>query len=168
MTQPKFTPILIEDEVRKATKLAVPRPWSPHRPSEFRPGPRPSGGASGAPGPDQGYALTLAARLAPRVVLAEGERIEDAIAAALAIGLRRAAIFGRAPVSADLEFALASLGFLGSVDAATAVRRQKLISGLSHDYFRQRRLADICDETALRAPVGTNGAFLLTQAESVL
>jgi hypothetical protein len=168
MTQPKFTPVLIEDEVRKATKLAVPRPWSPHRPSEFRPGPRPSGGASGAPGPDQGYALSLAARLTSRVVLGEGERIEDAMAAALAIGMRRAAIFGRAPVSADLEFALASLGFLGPVDAATAARRQKLISGLSHDYFRQRRLADICDETALRAPVGANGAFLLTAAESVL
>jgi hypothetical protein len=100
--------------------------------------------------------------------LGEGERIEDAMAAALAIGMRRAAIFGRAPVSADLEFALASLGFLGPVDAATAARRQKLISGLSRDYFRQRRLADICDETALRAPVGANGAFLLTAAESVL
>jgi hypothetical protein len=168
MTQPKFTPVLIEDEVRRATKLAPPRPWSPHRPSEFRPGPRPSGGASGAPGPDQGYALGLAERLRPRIVVGEGERVDDAIAAALAIGLRRAAIFGRAPVSADLEFALGALGFLSEVDAATATRRQKLISGLSHDYFRQRRLADVCDETALRAPVGTNGAFLLTTAESAL
>ena len=168
MTQPKFTPVLIEDEVRKATKLGVPRPWTPHRPSEFRPGPLPRGGASGAPGPDQGYALFLAKRLTPRVVLGEGEHMDDAIAAALAIGMRRAAIFGRAPVSADLEFALASLGFLAPVDAATASRRQKLISGLSHDYFRQRRLADICDDTALRAPIGTNGAFLLTAAESVL
>jgi hypothetical protein len=165
MTQPKFTPILIEDEVRPAAKLEVPRPWSPHRPSEFRPGRRQVGGASGTPGPDQGYALGLAARLAPRVVLGDGERIEDALAAALAIGLRRAASFGRAPVSADIEFALGALGFLGSVDPETALRRKKLISGLSHDYFRQRRLADLCDESALRGPVGSKGAFLLVAAE---
>src|ERR1700722_17278875 len=109
MTQPKFTPVLIEDEVRKATKLAVPRPWSPHRPSEFRPGPRPSGGASGTPGPDQGYALGLAERLAPTFVLGEHERIEDALAASVAIGLRRAASYGRAPVSGDIEFARRAL-----------------------------------------------------------
>src|SRR5277367_4148670 len=120
MTQPKFTPILIEDEVRPAAKLEVPRPWSPHRPSEFRPGRRPAGGASGVPGPDQGYALGLAARLAPRVVLGAGERIEDALAAATAIGLRRAASFGRAPVTADLEFSLGALGYLGPVDPETA------------------------------------------------
>jgi hypothetical protein len=166
MTQPKFTPILIEDEVRKAAKLEVPRPWSPHRPSEFKPGKRPIRGASGAPGPDQGYALTLAERLVPRVVLGAGERVEDALAAALAIGLRRAASFGRAPVSTDLEFALGALGFLAPVDEATATRRQKLISGLSHDYFRQRQLADSCDAEALRGPVGSSGAFLLATAES--
>lgn len=166
MTQPKFTPILIEDEVRKAAKLEVPRPWSPHRPSEFPPGRRPVGGASGSPGPDQGYALGLAVRLKSRVVLGSGERIEDALAAAVAIGLRRAAIFGRGPVSGDIEFALGALGFLGPVDPATATRRQKLISGLSHDYFRQRRLADACDDSALRAAAGSEGAFLLSAVET--
>jgi hypothetical protein len=98
-------------------------------------------------------------------VLGAGERIEDALAAATAIGLRRAAGFGRAPVSADIEFGLGALGLLGPVDPETASRRQKLISGLSHDYFRQRRLADICDASALRGPVGSRGAFLVVAAE---
>lgn len=165
MTQPKYAPILIEDEVRPAAKLDVPRPWSPHRPSELRAGPRSFGGAGGAPGPDQGYALRLAQIAGERVVLGEGERLDDALSAAVVVGLGRASAFGRAPVLKDLEFGLAAFGFLGPVDADTAMRRHRFISGLAHDYFRQRMIADLCDEATLRAPIGESGAFLLAAAE---
>lgn len=166
MTQPKFAPILIEDEVRPAAKLDVPRPWSPHRPSEFRPGPRSFGAASGAPGPDQGYALHLAQLIADRVVLGHGERREDALAAAVVIALSRASSFGRAPVLKDLEFALAALGYLEAVDAETSARRHRLVSGLAHDDFRQRGIADLLDDKARRGAVGEGGAFLLAAAET--
>jgi hypothetical protein len=165
MTQPKYAPILIEDEVRPAAKLDVPRPWSPHRPSEFRAGPRTFGGAAGAPGPDQGYALRLAQLVADRVVLGDGEHLDDALSAAVVVALGRASAFGRAPVLKDLEFGLAAFGYLAPVDAAIASQRHKLVSGLSHDYFRQRTMADLCDEKTLRGPVGEGGAFLLAAAE---
>ena len=165
MTQPKYAPILIEDEVRPAAKLDVPRPWSPHRPSELRAGPRSFGAASGAPGPDQGYALRLAEIISDRVVLGHGEQLDDALSAAVVVALARASSFGRAPVLKDLEFALSALGYLDSVDAETTARRHGRVTGLSHDYFRQRAIADLCDEKTLRAPVGERGAFLLAVAE---
>jgi hypothetical protein len=166
MTQPKYAPILIEDEVRPAAKLDVPRPWSPHRPSEFHAGPRSFGAASGAPGPDQGYALRLAELIANRVVLGEGEHLDDALSAAVVVALSRASAFGRAPVLKDLEFALSAFGFLAPVDDAAALVRRSLVSGLAHDYFRQRMIADLCDEKMLRATVGEGGAFLLADAET--
>jgi hypothetical protein len=165
MTQPKYAPILIEDEVRPAAKLDVPRPWSPHRPSELRAGPRSFGGGAGSPGPDQGYALRLAQLVADRVVLGEGEHLDDALSAAVVVALGRASTFGRAPVLKDLEFGLAAFGYLGPVDVETSARRHRLVSGLAHDYFRQRSIADLCDEKTLRGPLGEGGAFLLAAAE---
>lgn len=166
MTQPKYAPILIEDEVRPAVKLDVPRPWAPHRPSEFRAGPRSFGAAAGAPGPDQGYALHLAALVSGRVVLGPGEQREDALCAAVVIALARASSFGRAPVMKDLEFALSAFGYFEVQDADTSARRHRFVTGLSHDYFRQREVANLCDEAALRAPVGERGAFLLAATET--
>ena len=99
MTQPKFAPILEQDEVRDAYQLGVPASWVPHRPGESRPTPQlrdPAG--LGFPGPDQGYALELANRFTERLALEQGEHADDVLAGAVAISLRRAAIFGRAPV----------------------------------------------------------------------
>ena len=45
-------------------------------------------------------------------MLEPGEHAEDVLAGAVAIALRRAAIFGRAPVTADIELALELFKYL--------------------------------------------------------
>jgi hypothetical protein len=113
MTQPKFAPILEENEVREGYQLGTPAPWEPHRPGESRPRPRRENlPGLGVPGPDQGYALELATRFKDRLALEPGEHAEDVLSGAVAIALRRAAIFGRAPISADIELALRLFGCL--------------------------------------------------------
>jgi hypothetical protein len=149
MTQPKFAPISAKDEVREAYHLESPRPWRAHRPAEhgaperFAPG-------RGVPGPDQGYALALAARLAGRLVLQAGEHAEDALAGAVVIAMRRAAAIGRAPVLGDLEFALELFGFLAPADDGVVARRASF-RGVAHDYRRQRALAESVPDEVLGA-----------------
>ena len=156
MTQPKFAPILEQDEVREVQKIGVPPPWTPHRPGEHRPTPRVEHrDGLGVPGPDQGYALELAKRFEDRIVLQAGERREDVLAGAVAIALRRAAIFGRAPVGADIAFALRLFGYLGGEDRSLASSdlwefRRELFTGADHDYWRRRAIADTVPETTLR------------------
>lgn len=96
MTQPKFAPILEQHEVREVQRIAAPPPWIAHRPAETRPLPQLRAQTGlGIPGPDQGYALTLAARFKDRLVLEPGEHAEDVLAGAVAIALRRASVFRR-------------------------------------------------------------------------
>lgn len=149
MTQPKFAPIPIEDEVRPAYRLATSRPWTPSRPADFRSGRRAEGIGTGTPGPDQGYALRLARRFAGTLTLAEGEHEDDALAGAVVIALRRAASFGRAPVLADIEFALALFGFLDDAPGDLVEERKRLFRGAAHDYWDRRALAASVPEDVL-------------------
>ena len=113
MTQPKFAPILEQDEVRPGYQLGVPQAWVPHRPGESRPTPRREDlPGLGVRGPDQGYALELATMFRDRLVLEPGEHAEDVLAGAVAIALRRAAILGRAPIATDIALALDLFGYL--------------------------------------------------------
>jgi hypothetical protein len=161
VTQPKFAPILEQHEVRETHQLAVPAPWVPHRPGESRPVPHPQNLAGfGVPGPDQGYALELAARFEDRLVLEPGEHAEDAVSGATALALRRAAIFGRAPVAADIELALRLFKYLigdeGTWPSSELVAwRREQFAGAAHDYWRRRALADAIPEATLRlTPAG--------------
>jgi hypothetical protein len=152
MTQPRFAPITEDGEVRPAYRLAPPRPWLPHRVAELVPGERLVARAGGGvPGPDQGYALRLANRLAPRLVLTPGEHSEDVLAAAVAIGLVRASIFGRAPVSSDLELALGALGYLGEASPELVAARRSVVDGAAHDYLVQRHVARVLPDAMLRS-----------------
>ena len=73
------------------------------------------------PGPDQGYALPLASRLRPQLVLSDAERADDALTGCTAIGMRRASMFGRAPVIHDLRIAFTIWGFLDPAPPAELV-----------------------------------------------
>ncbi len=151
MTQPKFAPILERAEVREVLALPTPAPWEPHRPADFRPDPtsvRPPN--TGIPGPDQGYALRLAEELKPELRLAENEHAEDVLSGAVMIGLRRAALFGRAPVRADLEVALNLFGFLEGAPEEVVEARQRYFAGVSHNYWQQRDLAEWVPDSTLR------------------
>jgi len=151
VTQPKYAPIAIGDEVRPAYKLEPPKAWVPHRPGEYRPTAGSRRPGTGAPGPDQGYALRLAERFADRLVLGGGENPADALAAGVAVALRRASILGRAPVATDIEVGLALLGYLADVDPAAVVARREVVLGAAHDDWRRMRCADLVPEGSLRA-----------------
>lgn len=150
MTQPKFAPIQYEDEVRPSYRLAPPSRWTADRPADFKPGPRPSSAGSGIPGPDQGYVLLLAERIADRILLAPGEHVDDVIDGAAAIALGRAAVFGRAPVLVDLEFALRLFGYLSKAPEELVRLRRSLFDGLADDYWRRRELAHTVPQSLLR------------------
>lgn len=151
MTQPSFVPITEADQVRPALRLQVPAQWSPSRPADHRAPGQPTGRRLGAPGPDQGFALRLAHRLAPTFVLTEGEHLEDVVIGCALVAARRAAMFGRAPSIHDLNAVVALFGLAsGSAPAELVDHRRRAFNGLSHDYQVQRALVDSVPEETLR------------------
>ena len=92
----------------------------------------------------------LAHRWAEQVELAPGEHREDAVAGCLGVGLKRAALFGRAPVIHDFELAYTLWGFLPGAPADLVSWRRPLFEEARHDYWRQREIADRVPEATLR------------------
>jgi hypothetical protein len=149
VTQPSFVPIVETDQVRPAYRLKVPSVWTQSRPSELLGTTRPGGKRFGSPGPDQGYALLLARRFEDRLVLAEGEAIQDALAGGTALAMRRCARFGRAPAVYDLEFGFTLWGFLGGAPPDLVEARSPLFRSAAHHYDAQRAIAAAVNEEAL-------------------
>jgi hypothetical protein len=105
----------------------------------------------GIPGPDQGYALLLANRLfEDQLVLAAGVTAEDALAGAASVACARAALYGRAPVAADIEIGLLLFGFLGDPPADLVEWRTPLFRGAAHHYEQRCRIVDSVHESSLR------------------
>jgi len=150
MAQPDYVPLQSGDRVRPAYRLSTPGHWAQDRPAELASLHHPEGPELGATGPDLGFGLKLANRVAERAVLADGEHRADAVAGCFACGSRRASIFHRAPVVHDMELAFALWGFLpGAPDELVAYRRP-LFAGVAHEYTRQRALVDMVSEEPLR------------------
>jgi hypothetical protein len=142
-------PLEIADLPRPSPHPGSPRRWSPVRPGELgAPGDVPWGGQFGTPGPDAGYATTLAA--GRELALAQGESQHDAEAAVAALMVARASHFGRAPVAADAEIAELMLGYAGggTIDAAARASR---VAGAAHRPARARGLVEDADLEALTA-----------------
>ncbi len=107
----------------------------------------------GTPGPDQGYALFLARFFLPRLQLAPNEQVEDVVAGCVGVALKRSALFGRAPIMADLEMAFTLFGFLSELPVGLwAEKRQSMFSGVAHHhgYAAAREIADLVGEDLLR------------------
>ena len=105
-----------------------PEPWFAERPGEL------DGGFRwrerfGAPGPDQGYVYVLARRFRDRLTLAPDEDVDDAIAGCAAVALKRASLFGRAPVVHDLTVAFTIWGSWAT-PADLIAFRQPLFAGV--------------------------------------
>jgi hypothetical protein len=115
---------------------------------------QPVGPRLGAQGPDQGFALTIAERLAPRIELQGRERLDDAIRGCVGIALRRASLYSRAPVVHDLTIAFTMWGFLDpSPPDDLIARRPQLFEGVGdvgHHYAEGRVIADLVPESTLR------------------
>lgn len=154
MAAPKFAPLDPTAHPRGyESPDYVPEAWLADRPAEIE-GRQPVGRALGYQGPDQGYALKLAAIVRPRLQLAAGEEADDAIAGAVAIATKRASLYGRAPVMHDLTIALTIWGFLDPAPPAELVaRRRDIFTGVGghHGYFEARHIADLAPDTTLRS-----------------
>jgi hypothetical protein len=150
MTQPDYVPVTTADRVRPVERLPVPDAWRADRPSDEANAVVPTGPRFGYTGPDLGYGLKLARLLEHRVELAEGESAEDAVAGCFAVGARRAASFGRAPVIYDMELAYTVWGYLGGAPTDLIAFRVPLFQGAAHDYWQQRAIADRVRTETLR------------------
>ena len=111
---------------------------------------QPTGSGFGNPGPDQGYALVLFRSVEGRLVLEPGEHVEDVKAGCVGVALRRASLFGRAPVIHDLTVALTIWGFLGEAPAELVAFRRPLFQAASHHYEDRRAIVDLVPESTLR------------------
>lgn len=150
MAQPEFVPVIPSERVRKDDRLPPAVEWRAQRPADQH-GPAAASGAHlGSTGPDLGYGLKLARRFTDRLELTEGISHEDATAGCFAVGTKRSALFGRAPVIYDLELAFTLWGFLGDAPADLVEARRPLFEACSHHYWDQRGIADAVPESTLR------------------
>jgi hypothetical protein len=155
-TDPFVAPEL-DDRPRQETNLApgVQLPpahgWTADRPGDLVAG-QPTGSLLGRPGPNVGYAVTLAARLRDTVALAPHEHEADALSVIAELAMKRAASYGRAPTLADVETAATLLGYQGECDDSFAAWRRDVTHGADHDYGVRRAFVDAVPDTALRLP----------------
>jgi hypothetical protein len=124
------------------------RSWRPDRPGDIGSGP-PEGKLRGRPGPNVGYGYTLAERAHEQFRLAPHEEIHDAMSVVAEIAMKRAALFGRAPVMADVELAMTLLGYDGSADDAFGTRRAHAVRDAAHNYPLRRALVDSVPDSLL-------------------
>lgn len=96
--------------------------------------------------------LSLARRFEGALTLTDGEHQRDALAGAVAVALKRASLFGRAPVVHDLTVALTIWGFLGEAPAPLVELRRPLFEEVwhPHHYAELRRIVDLVPEASLR------------------
>lgn len=153
MAAPEFVPTQPARQVR--SYVSPPRragSWMADRPGELS-GRQPVGEQLGTPGPDQGYALTLAERFVGGLSLTDGEHEADALAGAAGIAMKRSALFGRAPVIHDLTVGLTIWGFLDpAADAELLTIRREWFEEvhLSMHYTARQRIIDAAPEPVLR------------------
>jgi hypothetical protein len=160
-----FVPERLEDEPRQEQNLApgvkmpAARSWVADRPGDLPAG-WPTGKLLGSPGPNVGYALTLASRLRDQLALAPHEHADDAIAVVAEIAMRRAALFGRAPVMRDVEFGMQILGYRDDADPDFVAWRMRAVQGAQHDYYERRALVDAIPVDILRLVPSALPAYL--------
>lgn len=153
-----FVPTTLDEEPRQEKNLApgvhIPpaRGWRADRPGDLG-AIQPKGRLLGTPGPNVGYALTLAERARNRMMLEPHEEAEDAVAVVAAIAMKRAATFGRAPVMQDIDFAMELLGYLGDAPDDVRTWRPEVVRFAAHDYAVQRAVVDTVSTGLLRIPI---------------
>jgi hypothetical protein len=129
-----------------------PGQWRAERPGDLDAG-QPRGDGFGIPGPDQGYALKVANEVfRPQLRLGK-LHAEDAITGCLGVALKRASLFGRAPVAQDWKVAFTLWGFLDddSPEALVELRQEWFAEvGHPHHYAETRRIVDAVLESTLR------------------
>ena len=100
-----YVPTRQEDAPRRSVAIPPAAGWRAVRPGDIDPatGSGRTGLLFGTPGPDSGYALTLAERFHDQITAVRPETGHDAQTVAAQVAMRRGGLFGRAPVRADVE-----------------------------------------------------------------
>ena len=140
--------------------------WRPDRPGDLGAA-QPEGALLGRPGPNVGYAYTLAQRAKDRLRLSPSERAGDAIAVVAEIAGKRAARFGRAPVIGDIDLAIALLGYDDAAGDAFVAARVGLVHDAAHSYRRRRALVDAVPDALLRSKPSQAGAEIESWRASI-
>lgn len=158
MAAPEFVPVKPFEKPR-AYESAPRRmdPWLVDRPGDFvgtTGQPDVDAGRMGSPGPDQGYALKLVKLIAPDFHLSESEHLEDAETIVVLTALKRASLFGRAPVIFDLRIAATVWGLFDAQApkdlVAERVRRFEGARLVAHHYPEVREVVDAVPAETLR------------------
>ena len=123
--------------------------WRSDRPGDLGPD-QPEGALFGRPGPNVGYAYTLAQRAKDRLRLGPYEHAHDVVAVVAEVAGKRAALFGRAPVIGDIDLAIAVLGYDGNASEPFVKARSTLVHEAGHEYRRRRALVDAVPDALLR------------------
>jgi hypothetical protein len=170
MGQPEWVPVSDRDRVHVSERLPPPSRWSPGRPGDVKDaGGQPGGPMLGSAGPDQGYALRLARLISDRLRMVPGEHLEDVIAGAVEVAMKRASLFGRAPVRADVEVAVTLWGFLGDPpDDELVVLRREMFAQASHHYDARRSIVDQVPSSTLLLSLADVQAGMRTDWRALL
>jgi hypothetical protein len=104
----------------------------------------------GTPGPDSGYALTLAERFGDRIAAVAPETVHDAEMIGAQVAMRRGGLFGRAPIALDVELGLTLFGWLGDAPADLVEWRRLAVVGVAHDYPRRIGLVEAIPDAVIR------------------
>ncbi len=156
MAAPEYVPRRPTDAPRSySSPPRRPGSWETDRPAEVVDVGQPRGALLGNQGPDQGYVYRLVHQFDDRLHLADGEDREDVVAGCVGVALKRASLFGRAPVVHDLTVAFTVWGFLDPEPPADLVaRRRPLFEEVHspHHYPEQRAIADAVPLSVLRLP----------------
>jgi hypothetical protein len=147
-----YVPTRPEDAPRRSVAIPPAAGWRAVRPGDLDPAAPigKKGRLFGTPGPDSGYALTLAERFGDRVAVVAPETAHDAELLAAQFAMRRAALLGRAPVQADVELGFTLFGWLGDAPADLVEWRRLAVAGIGHDYPRRVGLIETIPEWVMR------------------
>ena len=149
---PKYVPAPVGQQKYYESPPRRADSWRAERPGDIPAG-LPEGRGLGHHGPDQGYALKLVGLFEDEVHLAPGEHWDDVAAGCVHVGLKRASLFGRAPVAHDLDVAFRVWGYLDDApDNELVELRRELFAGVEnpHHYLEARRIADAVPGELLR------------------
>ncbi len=148
--------------------IAVPpaRGWIADRPGDLGPE-QPSGKFLGRPGPNVGFAISLVHRQRDTWTLGPHEYVGDAAAVVAEIAMKRASQFGRAPIKADVDIAVALLGYDGTGDAAWVAFRSSLVHDADHHYEPRRAAVDLVSDELLKSSPTDVAAQVATWRASV-
>jgi hypothetical protein len=147
-----YVPTRPEDAPRRSVAIPPASGWRAIRPGDIDPavGSGRKGVLFGTPGPDSGYALTLAERFHDQISVKPPETVHDAEELAAQVAMRRGGIFGRAPVLADVELGFTLFGWLGDAPADLVEWRRLAVVRVGHDYARRVGLVEAIPEWVMR------------------